>query len=112
MLEGDKMFLKSKYEKLVKDFEERTEALEKWKDKYWELNDCWCQANNAIQNLQKTINNQDDRIIELEHELDIQKEKCYNAFQKYVDTDMELQKVDKIVLQYEKRINELEELNI
>lgn len=106
------MFLKQKYEKLVKDYEERTEALEKWKEKYWSVNDGWCQANNVIRKLQNTINNQDDKIVELEHELDIQKEKFYNAFKKYVDTDMELQKVDKIVLQYEKRINELyEQLN-
>lgn len=104
------MFLKQKYEKLVKDFEERTEALEKWKDKYWELNDCWRESNATIQKLQRTIDEQDYKIVELEHELDIQKEKYYNAFKKYVDTDMELQKVDKIVLQYESRINELEEL--
>lgn len=103
------MFLKLKYETLLKDYEARTKALEKWKEKYWSANDGWCQANNVIRNLQKTIDKQDYKIVELEHELDTQKEKFYNAFKKYVDTDMELQKVDKIVLQYEKRINELEE---
>lgn len=50
-----------------------------------------------------------DELLDLKLERDRYKEAHKEVRQKYIDKDVELQIVDRIVLQYEKRINELEE---
>lgn len=51
----------------------------------------------------------DEKVLDLKLERDMWKEEHEKVRQKYIDKDVELQIVDKIVLQYEKRINYLEE---
>ncbi|UYG09843.1 hypothetical protein vBEfS_L1000039 [Enterococcus phage vB_EfS_L1] len=55
--------------------------------------------------LYKELNKADDEVLDLKLERDMWKEEHEKVRQKYIDKDVELQIVDKSVLQYEKRIN-------
>ena len=59
-------------------------------------------------------NQDDDEIVHLKFERDTYKEKYKEWFQNFIKTKAELERVDRIVLQYEQRINlldgEIEEL--
>lgn len=59
--------------------------------------------------LYKELNKADDEVLDLKLERDMYKEEHEKVRQKYIDKDVELQIVDRIVLQYEQVINELEE---
>lgn len=62
------------------------------------------------ENKELTINiKKADEALDLKLECDMWKEEHEKVRQKYIDKDVELQIVDRIVLQYEQRINELEE---
>lgn len=59
--------------------------------------------------LTNKLDKADDEVLDLKLERDMYKEEHEKVRQKYIDKDVELQIVDRIVLQYEQRINELEE---
>lgn len=59
--------------------------------------------------LEKELDKADDEVLDLKLERDMYKEEHEKVRQKYIDKDVELQIVDRIVLQYEQRINILEE---
>ena len=54
--------------------------------------------------LYKELDKLDDEVLDLKLERDMWKEEHEKVRQKYIDKDVELQIVDRIVLQYEQRI--------
>ena len=56
--------------------------------------------------LYKELNKADDEVLDLKLERDMWKEEHEKVRQKYIDKDVELQIVDRIVLQYEQRLND------
>lgn len=104
---------KKKHDLLIKNYNELVDNRDKWQGR------CIHHANNLdrayeeINELREMIReikidkNRDINNLKLER--DTYKEKYKEWFQNFIKTKSELEKVDKIVLQYEQRINELEE---
>lgn len=104
---------KKKHDLLIKNYNELVDNRDKWQGR------CIHHANNLdrayeeINELREMIReikidkNRDINNLKLER--DTYKEKYKEWFQNFIKTKSKLEKVDKIVLQYEQRINELEE---
>lgn len=104
---------KKKHDLLIKNYNELVDDRDTWQGR------CIHHANNLdrayeeINELREMIReikikkNRDINNLKLER--DTYKEKYKEWFKNFIKTKAELEKVDKIVLQYEQRINELEE---
>lgn len=100
---------KKKHDLLIKNYNELVDDRDTWKTKCGVLNIRLDQLKEVNTNLQKVIDNQDDEIVHLKFKCVTFKEKYTEWFQRFIKTKEELDIVDRIVLQYEQRINELEE---
>lgn len=100
---------KKKYNKLKEDYNWLVDIKNDWEDSYNQMQSRAVRLEQQCNRLYKELDKLDDEVLDLKLECDMWKEEHEKVRQKYIDKDVELQIVDKIVLQYEKRINELEE---
>ena len=103
------LVLKKKYDKLVDDYNSLVDTKNYWEEAYRESQSKVTRLEAQCNRLYKELDKADDEVLDLKLERDMWKEEHEKVRQKYIDKDVELQIVDRIVLQYEKRINELEE---
>lgn len=103
------LVLKKKYAKLVDDYNRLVDTKNYWEDAYRESQSKVTRLETQCNRLYKELDKLDDEILDLKLERDMYKEEHEKIRQKYIDKGVELQIVDRIVLQYEQRINELEE---
>lgn len=103
------LVLKRKYNKLKDDYNRLVDTKNYFEESYNESKSKCSKLNKQCNRLYKELNKADDEVLDLKLERDRYKEAHKEVRQKYIDKDVELQIVDRIVLQYEKRINELEE---
>lgn len=100
---------KKKYNKLKEDYNWLVDIKNDWEDSYNQMQSRAVRLEQQCNRLYKELDKLDDEVLDLKLECDMWKEEHEKVRQKYIDKDVELQIVDKIVLQYEKRINEFEE---
>ena len=100
---------KKKYDKLKADYNWLVDIKNDWKDSYNQMQSKVVRLEQQCNRLYKELNKADDEVLDLKLERDMYKEEHEKVRQKYIDKDFELQIVDRIVLQYEQRINLLEE---
>lgn len=104
---------KKKHDLLIKNYNELVDDRDTWQGRYIHHANNLDRAYEEINELREMIReikiekNRD--ITNLTFERDTFKEKYTEWFQMFIKTKEELDRVDRIVLQYEKRINELEE---
>ena len=103
------LVLKKKYNKLKDDYNRLVDTRNYWEEAYRESQSKVVRLEQQCNRLYKELNKADDEVLDLKLERDMYKEEHEKVRQKYIDKDVELQIVDRIVLQYEQRINELEE---
>lgn len=103
------LVLKKKYAKLVDDYNRSVKTRNYWEEAYRESQSKVVRLEQQCNRVYKELNKADDEVLDLKLERDMYKEEHEKVRQKYIDKDVELQIVDRIVLQYEQRINELEE---
>lgn len=103
------LVLKKKYDKLVHDYNHLVDIKDDWEDSYNQMQSKAVKLEQQCNRLYKELDKADDKVLDLKLERDRYKEAHKQVRQKYIDKDVELQIVDRIVLQYEQRINELEE---
>lgn len=100
---------KKKYNQLVETYNFTVDVKNDWKHSYNQM-----QSNNVVleqrvNRLEKELDKKGDELENLKFERDTYKEKKKEWFQNFIKTKVELERTDKVVLQYEQRINELEE---
>lgn len=100
---------KKKYNKLKEDYNWLVGIKNDWEDSYNQMQSRAVRLEQQCNRLYKELDKLDDEVLDLKLERDMWKEEHEKVRQKYIDKDVELQIVDRIVLQYEQRINELEE---
>ena len=100
---------KKKYNKLKDDYNRLVDTKNYWEEAYRESQSKVVKLENQCNKCYKKLDKVDDELLDLKLERDMYKEEHEKVRQKYIDEDVELQIVDRIVLQYEQRINELEE---
>lgn len=100
---------KKKHDLLIKNYNELVDDRDTWKEAYNESKSKVVRLEQQCNRLYKQLDKLDDEVLDLKLERDRYKEAHKQVRQKYIDKDVELQIVDRIVLQYEQRINELEE---
>lgn len=100
---------KKKYNKLKDDYNWLVDIKNDWEDSYNQMQSRAVRLEQQCNRLYKELDKLDDEVLDLKLERDMWKEEHEKVRQKYIDKDVELQIVDRIVLQYEQRINELEE---
>lgn len=100
---------KKKYNKLKEDYNWLVDIKNDWEDSYNQMQSRAVRLEQQCNRLYKELDKLDDEVLDLKLERDMWKEEHEKVRQKYIDKDVELQIVDRIVLQYEQRINELEE---
>lgn len=103
------LVLKRKYNKLKDDYNWLVDIKNDWEDSYNQMQSRAVRLEQQCNRLYKELDKLDDEVLDLKLERDMWKEEHEKVRQKYIDKDVELQIVDRIVLQYEQRINELEE---
>lgn len=103
------LVLKRKYNKLKDDYNRLVDTKNYWEEAYRESQSKVVRLEQQCNRLYKELNKADGEVLDLKLERDMWKEEHEQVRQKYIDKDVELQIVDRIVLQYEQRINELEE---
>lgn len=103
------LVLKRKYNKLKDDYNRLVDTRNYWEEAYRESQSKVVRLEQQCNRLYKELDKVDDEVLDLKLERDMYKEEHEKVRQKYIDKDVELQIVDRIVLQYEQRINELEE---
>lgn len=103
------LVLKKKYDKLVHDYNHLVDIKDDWEDSYNQSQSNYTSLEQKYRRLEKELDKADDEVLDLKLERDRYKEALKQVRQKYIDKDVELQIVDRIVLQYEQRINLLEE---
>lgn len=103
------LVLKRKYNKLKDDYNSLVDTKNYWEEAYRESQSKVVRLEQQCNRLYKELDKADDEVLDLKLERDMYKEEHEKVRQKYIDKDVELQIVDHIVLQYEQRINELEE---
>lgn len=103
------LVLKKKYDKLKDDYNSLVDTKNYWEEAYRESQSKVTMLETQCNKLYKQLDKLDDEVLDLKLECDMWKEEHEKVRQKYIDKDVELQIVDRIVLQYEQRINELEE---
>lgn len=100
---------KKKYNKLKDDYNRLVDTKNYWEEAYRESQSKVVKLENQCNKCYKKLDKVDDEVLDLKLERDMYKEEHEKVRQKYIDKDVEIQTVDRIVLQYEQRINELEE---
>lgn len=100
---------KKKYNKLKDDYNWLVDTKNDFEHSYNQMQSNNVKLEQRIGILEKELNKADDEILDLKLERDMYKEEHEKIRQKYIDKGVELQIVDRIVLQYEQRINLLEE---
>lgn len=103
------LVLKRKYNKLKDDYNRLVDTKNYWEEAYRESQSKVVRLEQQCNRLYKELDKADNEVLDLKLERDMWKEEHEKVRQKYIDKDVELQIVDHIVLQYEQRINELEE---
>lgn len=103
------LVLKRKYNKLKEDYNRLVDTKNYWEEAYRESQSKVVRLEQQCNRLYKELDKADDEVLDLKLKRDMWKEEHEKVRQKYIDKDVELQIVDRIVLQYEQRINELEE---
>lgn len=100
---------KKKYNKLKDDYNWLVDIKNNFEHSYNQSQSNYTSLEQRCRRLEKKLDKVDDEVLDLKLERDMYKEEHEKVRQKYIDKDVELQTVDRIVLQYEQRINELEE---
>lgn len=103
------LVLKRKYNKLKDDYNRLVDTKNYWEEVYTETQSKAVELVNQRNTFYKQLNKADNEVVNIKFERDTYKEKYKEWFQKFIKTKAELERVDRIVLQYEQRINELEE---
>lgn len=103
------LVLKNKYNKLVDEYNSLVDTKNYWEEGYRESQSKVTRLETQCNKLYKELEKADDEVLDLKLERDMYKERNKELWDKFNAIHSELEKVDKIVLQYEKRINELEE---
>lgn len=103
------LVLKKKYTKLVDDYNFLVDIKEDWKYYYNQMQSNNVKLEQRIGRLEKELDKADDEVLDLKLERDMYKDKSNENYKKFIGTHIELQTVDRIVLQYEQRINLLED---
>lgn len=108
------LVLKKKYNELKDDYNRLVDTKDYWEEAYRESQSKVVRLEEQCNRLYKELDKADDEVLDLKLERDMYKEEYEKVRKKYIDKDVELQTVDRIVLQYEQRINlldgEIEEL--
>lgn len=100
---------KKKHDLLIKNYNELVDDRDTWKDSYNQMQSKAVKLEQWINRLEKELDKADDEVFDLELERDRYKEKYEECWQKFIKTLGELNRTDEVLLEYEKRINELEE---
>ncbi|MBS6191314.1 hypothetical protein [Enterococcus phage vB_EfaS_Ef5.2] len=100
---------KKKHDLLIKNYNELVDDRDTWKEAYNKSQSNNIKLEQWINRLEKELDKADDEVFDLELERDRYKEKYEECWQKFIKTLGELNRTDEVVLEYEKRINELEE---
>ena len=103
------LVIKKKYDKLKDDYNSLVDTKNYWEEAYRESQSKVTMLETQCNKLYKQLEKLDDEVFDLKLECDMWKEEHEKVRQKYIDKDVELQIVDRIVLQYEAYINRLEE---
>lgn len=103
------LVLKRKYDKLKEDYNRLVDTKNYFEEAYNESKSKCSKLNKQCNRLYKELDKADDEVLDLKLKRDMWKEEHEKVCEKYIDKDVELEIVDRIVLQYEQRINELEE---
>lgn len=93
---------KKKHDLLIKNYNELVDDRDTWKEAYNESKQKLANLEKQCNRLYKELDKAHDEVLDLKLEY----EECW---QKFIKTRGELTKTDEVVLQYEQRINELEE---
>lgn len=100
---------KKKYNKLKDDYNRLVDTRNYWEESYRESQSKVVRLEKQCNRLYKEVDKVDDELLDLKLERDRYKERNKELWDKFNAINSELEKVDRIVLQYEQRINELEE---
>lgn len=100
---------KKKHDLLIKNYNELVDDRDTWKEAYNKSQSNNIKLEQWINRLEKELDKADDEVFDLELERDTYKEKYEECWQKFIKTLGELNRTDEVILEYEKRINELEE---
>lgn len=103
------LVLKKKYDKLKDDYNNLVDTKNYWEEAYRESQSKVVRLENQCNKCYKKLDKVDGELLDLKLERDTYKEKKREWFQNFIKTKVELERTDKVVLQYEQRINELEE---
>lgn len=103
------LVLKKKYDKLKVDYNHLVDIKEDWKESYNQMHSKVGRLEQQCNRLYKELDKVDDAVVELNFKCETEEKHKDMWFQKFIKTKEELDRVDRIVLQYEQRINELEE---
>lgn len=103
------LVLKKKYNKLKDDYNNLVDTKNYWEEAYRESQSKVVRLENQCNKCYKELDKVDDELLDLKLERDRYKERNKELWDKFNAINSELEKVDRIVLQYEQRINELEE---
>lgn len=103
------LVLKKKYDKLVHDYNHLVDIKDDWEDSYNQSQSNYTSLEQKYRRLEKELDKADDEVLDLKLERDMYKDKSNENYKKFIGTHIELQTVDRIVLQYEQRINLLED---
>lgn len=103
------LVLKRKYNKLKDDYNRLVDTKNYWEEAYRESQSKVGRLEQQCNRLYKELDKADDAVVELNFKCETEEKYKDEWFQKFIKTKEELDRVDRIVLQYEQRINELEE---
>ena len=103
------LVLKKKYDKLKDDYNHLVEIKNDWEDSYNQMQSKAVRLEKQCNRLYKELEKADNEVLDLKLERDTYKEKYEECWLKFIKTHRELKRTDEVVLQYEQRINELEE---
>lgn len=103
------LVLKKKYDKLKDDYNRLVDTKNYWEEAYRESQSKVVRLENQCNKCYKKLDKVDDELLDLKLERDRYKERNKELWDKFNAINSELEKVDRIVLQYEQLINELEE---
>lgn len=100
---------KKKYNKLKDDYNWLVDIKNNFEHSYNQSQSNYTSLEQRCRRLEKELDEADDEVLDLKLERDMYKERNKELWDKFNAIQTELEKVDRIVLQYEQRINELEE---
>lgn len=100
---------KKKHDLLIKNYNELVDDRDTWKEAYNKMQSKLFRLEQQCNRLYKELDKADDAVVELNFKCETEEKYKDMWFQRFIKTKEELDIVDRIVLQYEQRINELEE---